>query len=198
VVDALLAGHLQVVAAAKADVVVLLQVLDIKDNATLVTPGPQALAAVHWLSALAVGVRGAAQAHRDGAIDGQVFKGAVAFWTCLGDQAGAEVRARGEGELSGNLRVHRGKGFRQGLLLWKGKVGGLWKECWVLVHGVPGMGITENNVGMEVNQATIASCGHSECVIKSGSTKLIVVEVLGMHLTETERAMGRVAPRCQL
>ena len=40
VVDALLAGHLKVVAAAKADVMVLLQVLDVQDHATLVTAGP--------------------------------------------------------------------------------------------------------------------------------------------------------------
>jgi hypothetical protein len=53
VVDALLAGHLQVVVAAKADVVVLLQVLDVQDDTTLVTPRPQALAAVNWLRGLA-------------------------------------------------------------------------------------------------------------------------------------------------
>jgi hypothetical protein len=49
VVDALLAGHLEVIVAAKADVVVLLQVLYVQDHATLVTPGPQALAAVNRL-----------------------------------------------------------------------------------------------------------------------------------------------------
>jgi hypothetical protein len=49
VIDALLARHLEVIVAAKADVMVLLQVLDIQDHTTLVTPGPQTLAAVHWL-----------------------------------------------------------------------------------------------------------------------------------------------------
>jgi hypothetical protein len=49
VVDALLAGHLEVIVAAEADVVVLLQVLDVQDHTTLVTPCPQALAAVNRL-----------------------------------------------------------------------------------------------------------------------------------------------------
>lgn len=49
-VDSFLAGHLQVVVAAKADVVVLFEMLDVQDDATLITPGPEALAAINWFA----------------------------------------------------------------------------------------------------------------------------------------------------
>lgn len=54
VVDALLAGHFEVIVAAEADVVVLLEMLDVQDHATLVTASPKTLAAVNRLRSLRV------------------------------------------------------------------------------------------------------------------------------------------------
>jgi hypothetical protein len=102
VVDALLAGHFEVVAAPEADVVVLLEVLDVQDHATLVTPRPQPLATVHRLAAL-VALHGTPQAHADGAIeDGEAVKGAIAVGTRLAGHHAAAAAAGARG------RAHRG------------------------------------------------------------------------------------------
>jgi hypothetical protein len=64
-------AHLQVVVAAKADVVVLLEVLDVQDDAALVAPCPQALGAVHGLGGLHQAEhrqRGAARARARGPV----------------------------------------------------------------------------------------------------------------------------------
>jgi hypothetical protein len=67
VVNPLLAAHLEVVVAAEADVVVLLEVLDVQDHTALVAASPQALAAVNRLrGALVLCVH---STHRDGAAD---------------------------------------------------------------------------------------------------------------------------------
>lgn len=112
VVDALLRRHLQVVVAAKADVVVLLEVLDVQDGAALVAARPQPLAAVDGLGRAGLrrgrdGVRGG----RDDGVDGDRPRHDRA------DQAIAGLGAAHQRRHAALLRPARGDWFGAGLVV---------------------------------------------------------------------------------
>lgn len=91
-----LAGHFQVVVAAKADMMVLLEVLDVQDHTTLVTTCPQPLAPVYWFAGCFIRILNtqvAARPNRDWAIHNvHAIIGTIALCTWLVAYVAAALR----------------------------------------------------------------------------------------------------------